>query len=132
MNEWVVAIHGVLVDPHPRRFADLYQRLHRRVSHMFSKAPFHGKVSRVMSNVHLPGSVATVLSKIRKKRQKRKRNNLGKVVSYSTQEVKSVLQPDNSEDKGVEDIEINENGPSDPVQALAYEVIRYLSEIERV
>jgi hypothetical protein len=69
------------------------------------KAPFHGKVSQVLSRVHLPGSVATVLSKL-KKRQKRKRNNLGKVVSYSAQEVKSSMQPDNSEDKGVEDIEI--------------------------
>lgn len=101
-----MAIHGVSVDPNSRRFADFYQRLYRKISHIPLKAPFHEKLSQVMSKVRLPGTLSARLSKVRKRRRKRKRNNLGKVVCYSAQEVKSLSQRDNTEGTHVGDTEI--------------------------
>jgi hypothetical protein len=78
---------------------------------VFPKALFHGKVSQVISKMHLPGRLVTALSKVKK----RKLNSLGNVVSYSAHEIKNLLQPDNSKDKRVEDVErVNESGSSDP------------------
>ena len=68
--------------------------------------------------LHFPERISKTFEKIRKQRRKRVRGNLGKAVSFAVQEVKTLVEADNTESK--EEIEGNSEvleGSSWPIQS---------------
>ena len=66
------------------------------VSSVLPNTPFHGKASQSMSQVRLLELVFKILSKVPDQKRNRK-NDLGKVVCFSSQDVKSSMESDSAE-----------------------------------
>lgn len=81
-----MAIDGVSFDPNPRRISHIYKRV-------------LGKFTQVLSKVRVEGKFVRALSKANRKGRKRKRNDMGKVVSFATQEVTTCSETETLEEK---------------------------------
>jgi hypothetical protein len=70
------------------------------------KISLPAKVTQIVSRVQLNDKITRVLSKVRRKKRKRKRNDLGKVVNFVTQKIKECSEAEGSESKKTDNFDL--------------------------
>lgn len=97
----MVAVDGLSLDMNPRRITHIYKWVRERISNVFPKVRVPKQLVGVFSKVRALPRINRILSKVTRTRQKRGKNDLGKVVGFATQEVYGTSQTneiDDSED----------------------------------
>jgi hypothetical protein len=97
----------------------VYKGVQGRISKALPKMPLWGKASHILSRVQMNKRITLAFSKVWRRTQKRKREDLGKVVSFATQEVKGFSAQERYEGKVMDnDDPENESGSNNAVQAI--------------
>src|SRR5205085_4603900 len=96
--QWVVAIDGVLFDPNPPWLSHMiYKPLQAKFAKAWSKIPYHAKVTGLFPRMELKGRITETLYTLRIRNRRRRRDDLGPVVAFASQEVENYPGPATSE-----------------------------------